>query len=533
MLATESDVSIFLVQRSEETDSPNMVEGDLKAIRCFRKQAGKPLGAIPLIPNVMAGILKNMEAGSLNRLGFEPEHVQYLFKAALSENGPDNVVGIRQAALYAAMYWGTARFEEIVPLQIRQIVKKGASLELQIRKGKRNQTKKLQRCIVHPNAKAYAGNFCPVAILDSYLAARRKLVPASEDDLVFPTLDSKFDIFTGKQVLSIKKPLEPMTYDNYRQRLKRHMDTEECKAMGVLPEDYGTHSFRIGGSSVMGTDQTVSPVFIQKNMRHKNIQSTLNYIRPSLGQALRANDLLCGNSEGEGWDARYTGNKRSLQPHLPQTSIKPAPQTSSSVNTGNKEDHPGLEKVRKTTPVVSGSSFNPARYNFKSRSNKRITTVNPKGPSAAPSTAGLVVPGDVSSHRTLILERLRAAGIRVELKKTPTVKGGVNKPCISKVSITKKSLNPNPTLQAVKNRLSGCSVSVSQAVTATPQEIPQEISQITNSQPSYASQYVDWCKRKEEERAKPEDNAESVHSKADSATLTASDPDVWGQVGSW
>ena len=171
---------------------------------------------------------------------------------------------------------------------------------------------------------------------------------------------------------------------------------------------------------------------------------------------------------------------------------------------------------------------------MKSRSatNKRITTVNPKGPSAAPPTAGLVVPGDVSSHRTLILERLRASGLRVELKKTPTVKGGVNKPCISKVS-TKKSLNPHPNLQAVRNRLSGCSVSVSQAVTATPQEIPQEISQITNSQPSYASQYVDWCKRKEEERAKPEDNAESVHSKADSATLTASDPDVWGQGGSW
>ena len=38
MLATESDVSIFLVQRSEETDSPNMVEGDLKAIKCFRKK---------------------------------------------------------------------------------------------------------------------------------------------------------------------------------------------------------------------------------------------------------------------------------------------------------------------------------------------------------------------------------------------------------------------------------------------------------------------------------------------------------------
>merc|ERR1712115_616935 len=142
-----------------------------------------------------------------------------------------------------------------------KVSKKGASLELQIRKGKKNQTKKLQRCIVHPNAKAYAGNFCPVAILDTYLAARLKLVPASGDDLVFPTFDSKFDIFTRKQVLSIKKPIESMSYDNFHQRLKRHLDSEEFKAMEVLPEDYGTHSFRIGGSSVMGADQTVSPVF--------------------------------------------------------------------------------------------------------------------------------------------------------------------------------------------------------------------------------------------------------------------------------
>ena len=291
----------------------------------------------------------------------------------------------------------------------------------------------------------------------------------------------------------------------------------------------------------MGADQTVSPVFIQKNMRHKNIQSTLNYIRPSLGQALRANDLLCGNAPGEGWDARYTGNKRSLQPHLPQTSIKPAPQTSSSVDTGKKDCHPGLAKVRKTAPVAPESIFNPARYNLKSRSatSKRITTVNPKGPSAAPSTAGLVVPGDASSHRALILERLRASGVGVEIKKAPTVKGGVNKPCPRRVSvlkstgIPKKSLNPHPNLQAVRKRLSGCSVTVSQSVTATPQEIPQEIPNTNNSQSSFASQYEDWCKRKKEESAKTEDNAESVHSNADSATLTASESDVWEQFKTW
>ena len=119
MSASESDVVLFLVQRSEETDSPNMVEGDLNAIKCFRHHAGKPLKEIPFIPNVMAGILKNMEANSLDRLRFEPEYVQCLFKAALAENGPENFVGLRQAALYAAMYWGTAPFEEITAFRVR------------------------------------------------------------------------------------------------------------------------------------------------------------------------------------------------------------------------------------------------------------------------------------------------------------------------------------------------------------------------------------------------------------------------------
>merc|ERR1712089_47195 len=197
---------------------------------------------------------------------------------------------------------------------------------------------------------------------------------------------------------------EPMSYDNYRQRLKRHIDTKECKAMGVLPEDYGTHSFRIVGSSVMEADQTVSPVFIQKNMRHKNIQSTLNYIRLSLGQALRANDILCGNDAGDGWDARFTGNKRSLQPRLPQTCIKPVPQTSPFVDTGKKDCQPDLEKVWKTAPkdlnlANSDSIFNPALYGLKSKNaeSKRINPANPAGPSVAPSTAG-----DTNYLRSLI-----------------------------------------------------------------------------------------------------------------------------------
>ena len=80
-----------------------------------------------------------MEAKPHLRLGLEPEAVHILIQKALSEQGDTNFVGIRQAAIYALMYYITARFEEIKVLELRQICKKGASLEVLIYKGKRNQ----------------------------------------------------------------------------------------------------------------------------------------------------------------------------------------------------------------------------------------------------------------------------------------------------------------------------------------------------------------------------------------------------------
>ena len=59
-----------------------------------------------------------MEAKPLTRLGLEPEMVQVLIHNAISENGPDSFVGIRQAAINALMYYGTARFEEFKELEL-------------------------------------------------------------------------------------------------------------------------------------------------------------------------------------------------------------------------------------------------------------------------------------------------------------------------------------------------------------------------------------------------------------------------------
>ena len=58
--ASEMDICLFIVHRSEETASPNMVEGDLKAVMSFRRNAGKPLGNIPFASLVVKGLLKTM-----------------------------------------------------------------------------------------------------------------------------------------------------------------------------------------------------------------------------------------------------------------------------------------------------------------------------------------------------------------------------------------------------------------------------------------------------------------------------------------
>ena len=116
-----------------------------------------------------------MEAKPRLHLGLEPEVVQILIQNALSENGEGSFVGIRQAAVYALMYYLTARFKEVKDLELRQIFTKGAMLEVHIYKGKRNQTRKLQRCVIHPNSLSYQGKICPVSLLDTYLAHRNSL----------------------------------------------------------------------------------------------------------------------------------------------------------------------------------------------------------------------------------------------------------------------------------------------------------------------------------------------------------------------
>ena len=196
-------------------------------------------------------------------MGLEPEIVQILICNAIYEFGPHSFVGIRQAAIYAMMYWGTARFEEVKELELRQICKKGASLEIKILKGKCNKTKKLQRCVIHPNYLVFQGKMCPVALIDSYLTLRNKLGHNWDNDYIFPQVGAKFERIVPTHEIVIQIPTVAITYNNYIKRLKKHLECKTLKEMGVYQED-STHSFRQEGLSVLA-DGDMHPAFIQKS----------------------------------------------------------------------------------------------------------------------------------------------------------------------------------------------------------------------------------------------------------------------------
>ena len=161
------------------------------------------------------------------------------------------------------MYWDTARFEEVKELQLRQICKKGASLEIKILKGKKNQTRKLQRCVIHPNSLEFKGKMCPVALLDTYLIHCNNFGHNSDNDYIFPNVGAKFARVLPTHDFTIQIPKILITYDDYRKSLKKHLDCKTLKEIGVSPEDYSTHSFRLGGLNVFA-DGEIHPVFIKK-----------------------------------------------------------------------------------------------------------------------------------------------------------------------------------------------------------------------------------------------------------------------------
>ena len=116
------ELATWLVFRAEQTSSPNMLESDLKTVKCFRQSA-----IIPILFSYIQASLKN-KAKLLFLLDLEPKIAKILIHNSVYEFISCNFVRIRLATTYALMYWSTAIFEEAKEFQLKEICKSGASL---------------------------------------------------------------------------------------------------------------------------------------------------------------------------------------------------------------------------------------------------------------------------------------------------------------------------------------------------------------------------------------------------------------------
>ena len=113
-----------------------------------------------------------------------------------------------------------------------------------------------------------AGKICRVKLIDCYLSLHHKLGHNSDNDYLFSNIKARFKKSLNTHDIVIQVPTESMTYNNYRSGLKKHLDDETLKDMGVSVSDYSTDSFRRGGLSVL-VDGEMHPSFIQNNACHK------------------------------------------------------------------------------------------------------------------------------------------------------------------------------------------------------------------------------------------------------------------------
>ena len=75
METSGQDIANWLVYILERTSSPNVLDANLKVIKCFRYSANKPVWDFSIADSVINGLLKTKEAKPLSHLGLEPEMV--------------------------------------------------------------------------------------------------------------------------------------------------------------------------------------------------------------------------------------------------------------------------------------------------------------------------------------------------------------------------------------------------------------------------------------------------------------------------
>ena len=130
-----------------------------------------------------------------------------------------NFAAVKQMSLYKLQFWGVARFLEIQRLKLGQLVCRVDRFDLFLPKLK--ECSQSDRVVpIYPTPSQFKKTFCPVFILSNYLKARHELGNASDDNFLFPKMNSTFEQGTNRQILSMADQVTPIPAASFLKKFK-------------------------------------------------------------------------------------------------------------------------------------------------------------------------------------------------------------------------------------------------------------------------------------------------------------------------
>jgi integrase len=179
--------------------------------------------------------------------------------------------------LFFSFFFALFRSDELRNVLLQDLELHSTHVSIKIKSSKCDQLRNGDVVLVA----RLGSKFCPVALLERYLAITKQLeVAVSTNAFLFRRIISTK---TGK---TLGPASMPMTYTNFRDMLKKKLTQ-----IGLDVAVFGTHSLRAGGATMAANNQ-VSDRLLQRHGRWSGSSSANRYLEDELAQRLSVSQTI-------------------------------------------------------------------------------------------------------------------------------------------------------------------------------------------------------------------------------------------------
>jgi site-specific recombinase XerD len=272
--ASELHVVLYLSQLGIEGISYQVIIQAIAAIKWFHSLEGlaSPTEGV-LVKEVLHSLRRKLARPTVRKEPLKLEHIHEICNVV----NLDCITDVRNSTIIVLSFFALFRSDELRNVLLQDIELHSTHVSINIRSSKCDQLRNGSVVLVA----RLGGKFCPVALLERYLAITRQLeVETSSKAYLFRRIIcTKFGKTLGVETM-------PMTYTNLRDMLQQKL----CQ-IGLDAASFGTHSMRAGGAT-MAANNNISDRLLQRHGRWAGPSSANRYLEDDLDQRLKVSQRI-------------------------------------------------------------------------------------------------------------------------------------------------------------------------------------------------------------------------------------------------